>query len=190
MRLHTFMDNSQLRVQPFDIVLDVCLQRLKIQPVLMQGVQDLLFCSISRFCHLSLWKLPVSGKCTDYFREEVYGNIGGRVQCGWLEVLKTSVVEDLSNRSLEGCTTDPWRHQGPILGHGKRTNVLLFEWLWVVLLELVLICLFQSVRDRERGCTRRVNLLVLGSASASQCLSWHKPCVSLASVACLIQLAS
>ena len=97
MRLHPLVHHAKFRAQPIHIVLDVSLKRFKVQAVLMQGVQDLLFeCEVRLRRFLSGLFSEVL-ETLDQLGEILGREICDRFQSGRLEVFEASVVEDLAD---------------------------------------------------------------------------------------------
>lgn len=112
MGLHPFVHNSKLRPQALNVILDVRLQSLKIQTVLMQCVQDLLFRRVPRsrrrvLLRLLMKALERAGKLGKILSRQ----IGDGVKRSGLEVFEASVVEDLAHRALHCLTTKPGRNE-------------------------------------------------------------------------------
>lgn len=138
------MHSDQFRAKPFDIFHDICFETVEIDSIVVKRMQDLLLCSESH-PSLGLWRLLVESKRSDQLLEIVCRDIRDCTQRRRLKVFKSSVIKDLAYRSFERRSTEPRRHDRARLCRSECVDILLQKWLWLVLLELILIRLYLSV---------------------------------------------
>ncbi len=91
------MHYAQLRTQSFDVVLNVRLQRIKIQTVLVQGMQDFLFVGVVRDLGVLFRLLVVTFESSHEFPQIFGCQVSHGVQRRRLKVLKAGMVEDLAD---------------------------------------------------------------------------------------------
>jgi hypothetical protein len=128
MRLHPFVNHAQLRAQTLDIIANIRLESFNVHAVLVQYMQHLfLKCKSRRLClHHGLFAVSLE-TLTNAFHER-RRDIGDCVKSRGLEVLEASMVKDLADRSLEGCSVDPRSHERTVLCQDHIAHVLLHEW--------------------------------------------------------------
>lgn len=100
MRLHTFVNNAEFGVQSLHVIADIGLESFKILAIFIQSMRYLLFKRVTRRrgvgCRLFIELLQA---CAD-LGHKLGGNVSNSFHRGWLEIFKSSVIEDFPDRSL------------------------------------------------------------------------------------------
>jgi hypothetical protein len=141
MRLHPLMHHTKLCGQSFHVILDISLEAFKVDTILMQRMQDLFLLSVTWRFGFGLGLFPKAVEVLSELPKILTSHIGHRLERRRLEVFKSGMVEELTNRTLESSTANPRSHQRTVFTDDDRSNVSLRERLWVVLLKLILISL-------------------------------------------------
>lgn len=143
-RPHPFVNNAELRVKSLHIIADIRLQCVKVHAILIQRVKYLFLKRKARRCRFTRRLLVVLLQAGADLGDKVRGDVSNGFHGRGLKVLKSSVIEYLSNGSLQGSPIDPRRHEGTFLRYNHRSDIVLDERFWFILLELVLVSLLQG----------------------------------------------
>lgn len=109
------MNNAQFRCLSLNVVMDIGLQRLQILAVLIQGVEHLFLERESRYCGVELRLLIVQLQTCADLGHEFSSNICHGFHCRRLKLFESSVIEYLSDGSLESFAIDPRCHKRALL---------------------------------------------------------------------------